>query len=38
LSVAARLAERWDAIEDEATKEASVGGLPMFGDSSPAGD
>jgi predicted SnoaL-like aldol condensation-catalyzing enzyme len=26
------LAEHWDVIEDEVTKEASVSGLPMFGD------
>ena len=31
-----RLAEHWDVIEDEATKEASVSGLPMFGDKFPA--
>ena len=30
------LAEHWDVIEDEATKEASVSGLPMFGDEFPA--
>ena len=26
------LAEHWDVIEDEATREKSVSGLPMFGD------
>ena len=31
-----KLAEHWDVIQDEATKEASVSGLPMFGDSFPA--
>jgi predicted SnoaL-like aldol condensation-catalyzing enzyme len=31
-----QLAEHWDVIEDEATKEASVSGLPMFGDRFPA--
>jgi predicted SnoaL-like aldol condensation-catalyzing enzyme len=30
-----RLAEHLDVIEDEATKEASVSGLPMFGDKFP---
>jgi predicted SnoaL-like aldol condensation-catalyzing enzyme len=30
-----RLAEHWDVIEDEATKEASVSGLPMFGGKFP---
>jgi predicted SnoaL-like aldol condensation-catalyzing enzyme len=30
------LAEHWDVIEDEATKEASVSGLPMFGETFPA--
>ena len=30
------LAEHWDVIEDEVTKEASVSGLPMFGDKFPA--
>jgi predicted SnoaL-like aldol condensation-catalyzing enzyme len=30
-----RLAEHWDVIEDEATREDSVSGLPMFGDSFP---
>jgi predicted SnoaL-like aldol condensation-catalyzing enzyme len=27
------LAEHWDVIEDEATKEGSLSGHPMFGDS-----
>jgi predicted SnoaL-like aldol condensation-catalyzing enzyme len=27
-----QLAEHWDVIQDEATKEASVSGRPMFGD------
>jgi predicted SnoaL-like aldol condensation-catalyzing enzyme len=31
-----QLAEHWDVIQDEATKEASVSGLPMFGDKFPA--
>src|SRR5579864_6455781 len=30
------LAEHWDVIQDEATKEASLSGLPMFGDAFPA--
>ena len=30
------LAEHWDVIEDEATREKSVSGLPMFGNSFPA--
>jgi predicted SnoaL-like aldol condensation-catalyzing enzyme len=32
---AGRLAEHWDVIEDEATREDSVSGLPMFGDRFP---
>ena len=31
-----QLAEHWDVIQDEVTKEASVSGLPMFGDEFPA--
>jgi len=31
-----RVAEHWDVIQDEATKGASVSGLPMFGDKFPA--
>jgi predicted SnoaL-like aldol condensation-catalyzing enzyme len=31
-----RLAEHWDVIEDEVTREASVSGLPMYGNSFPA--
>jgi predicted SnoaL-like aldol condensation-catalyzing enzyme len=31
-----QLAEHWDVIQDEVTKEASVSGLPMFGDKFPA--
>jgi predicted SnoaL-like aldol condensation-catalyzing enzyme len=30
-----RLAEHWDVVEDEATREASVSGLPMFGAAFP---
>ena len=30
-----RLAEHWDVIEDEATRETSVSGLPMFGSAFP---
>jgi predicted SnoaL-like aldol condensation-catalyzing enzyme len=30
-----RLAEHWDVIENEATREESVSGLPMFGASFP---
>jgi predicted SnoaL-like aldol condensation-catalyzing enzyme len=30
-----RLAEHWDVIQDEVTKETSVSGLPMFGDKFP---
>jgi predicted SnoaL-like aldol condensation-catalyzing enzyme len=29
------LAEHWDVIEDEVTREKSVSGLPMFGDKFP---
>jgi predicted SnoaL-like aldol condensation-catalyzing enzyme len=29
------LAEHWDVIQDEATKELSKSGLPMFGDKFP---
>jgi len=29
------LAEHWDVIEDEVTKEQSKSGLPMFGDEFP---
>jgi predicted SnoaL-like aldol condensation-catalyzing enzyme len=29
------LAEHWDVLQDEATKDASVSGLPMFGDAFP---
>ncbi len=31
------LAEHWDVIQDEATREQSRSGLPMFGDKFPAG-
>jgi predicted SnoaL-like aldol condensation-catalyzing enzyme len=31
-----QLAEHWDVIQDEVTKEASVSGQPMFGDSFPS--
>jgi predicted SnoaL-like aldol condensation-catalyzing enzyme len=30
-----KLAEHWDVLQDEATREQSVSGLPMFGDSFP---
>lgn len=30
------LAEHWDVLQDEATKEQSKSGLPMFGDSFPS--
>jgi predicted SnoaL-like aldol condensation-catalyzing enzyme len=30
------LAEHWDVIEDEATRERSQSGFPMFGDKFPA--
>jgi hypothetical protein len=30
-----QLAEHWDVIQDEVTKEGSVSGLPMFGDRFP---
>ena len=30
-----QLAEHWDVIQDEATREESKSGLPMFGDSFP---
>jgi len=30
-----RLAEHWDVVEDEATRQASVSGLPMFGAAFP---
>ena len=29
------LAEHWDVIQDEATRESSKSGLPMFGDNFP---
>ena len=29
------LAEHWDVIQDEATREESKSGRPMFGDSFP---
>jgi hypothetical protein len=29
------LAEHWDVVEDEASRDDSVSGLPMFGDSFP---
>ena len=29
------LAEHWDVVEDEVTREKSVSGLPMFGDKFP---
>ena len=29
------LVEHWDVIEDEATREQSKSGNPMFGDASP---
>jgi predicted SnoaL-like aldol condensation-catalyzing enzyme len=31
-----RLAEHWDVIQDEATRESSKSGLPMFGRVFPA--
>jgi len=31
-----KLAEHWDVLQDEATQEQSVSGLPMFGDRFPA--
>lgn len=30
------LTEHWDVLQDEVTKEESVSGLPMFGDSFPS--
>ena len=30
------LAEHWDVIQDEATRESSKSGLPMFGDKFPS--
>jgi predicted SnoaL-like aldol condensation-catalyzing enzyme len=30
-----QLAEHWDVIQDEATREQSRSGLPMFGDEFP---
>lgn len=30
------LAEHWDVLQDEATREQSKSGLPMFGDSFPS--
>jgi predicted SnoaL-like aldol condensation-catalyzing enzyme len=30
------IAEHWDVIENEATREGSASGLPMFGDKFPA--
>jgi predicted SnoaL-like aldol condensation-catalyzing enzyme len=29
------LAEHWDVIQDEATREESISGLPMFGAAFP---
>ena len=29
------LVEHWDVIQDEATRESSKSGLPMFGDTFP---
>ncbi|MDR3409540.1 MAG: nuclear transport factor 2 family protein [Formivibrio sp.] len=29
------LAEHWDVLQDEATRDSSLSGLPMFGDSFP---
>ncbi|MDB5576578.1 MAG: hypothetical protein JWR80_1754 [Bradyrhizobium sp.] len=29
------LVEHWDVLQDEATRESSVSGLPMFGDTFP---
>jgi predicted SnoaL-like aldol condensation-catalyzing enzyme len=29
------LAEHWDVIQDEVTREKSASGLPMFGDAFP---
>ena len=31
-----KVVEHWDVIQDEVKKEASVSGLPMFGDAFPA--
>jgi predicted SnoaL-like aldol condensation-catalyzing enzyme len=31
-----KLAEHWDVIQDEAKKESSASGLPMFGKKFPA--
>jgi predicted SnoaL-like aldol condensation-catalyzing enzyme len=31
-----KLAEHWDVLQDEATREQSASGLPMFGDQFPA--
>ena len=31
-----QLAEHWDVLQDEATKETSLSGQPMFGDKFPA--
>jgi len=31
-----RLIEHWDVIQDEATRESSKSGLPMFGETFPA--
>ena len=31
------IAEHWDVVQDEATAEESKSGLPMFGDTFPAG-
>jgi predicted SnoaL-like aldol condensation-catalyzing enzyme len=30
------LVEHWDVIQDEATRDQSKSGLPMFGDAFPA--
>jgi len=33
-----RLAEHWDVLQDEATREESKSGLPMFGTTFPEPD
>jgi len=32
---AGRLAEHWDVVQDQATKDESKSGLPMFGEAFP---
>ena len=35
ITARSEVAEHWDVIEDEVSREVSVSGLPMFGDTFP---